>query len=57
MEWLCTQPQAGLCAVRLSYHEVLVRQKGTADFPLFEAIYKIAFEGVPCEKIVEYDSL
>jgi glycerol-3-phosphate dehydrogenase (NAD+) len=38
-------------------HEVLVRQKGTADFPLFEAIYKIAFEGVPCEKIVEYDSL
>jgi glycerol-3-phosphate dehydrogenase len=38
-------------------HEVLKRTGDAAEFPLFEAIYKIAFEGLDCSKITEYDSL
>jgi hypothetical protein len=38
-------------------HEVLKRTGDSKEFPLFEAIYKIAFEGLPCSKITEYDTL
>ena len=35
-------------------HEVLVRTDAVAEFPLFNMIYRIAFEGVPVAKIVEH---
>jgi glycerol-3-phosphate dehydrogenase (NAD+) len=38
-------------------HEVLKRTGDAAEFPLFEAIYKISFEGAPCADITRYDKL
>ena len=37
-------------------HEVLKRTGDMAEFPLFTTIYKISYEGLAVNKIVEYDA-